>query len=64
MAAGVAKRLWEMTDLVEMLEAWRRVSALATDCPPKGPAFLVMPVPAAHVVSVVVMASVSLEGVR
>ncbi len=22
MAAGVAKRLWEMTDLVEMLEAW------------------------------------------
>jgi len=22
MAAGVAKRLWEMTDLVEMIEAW------------------------------------------
>jgi hypothetical protein len=22
MAAGVTKRLWEMTDLVEMLEAW------------------------------------------
>jgi hypothetical protein len=22
MAAGVTKRLWEMTDIVDMLEAW------------------------------------------
>ena len=28
MAAGVAKRLWEMTDLVEMLEAWEESGKL------------------------------------
>jgi hypothetical protein len=25
MAAGITKRLWEMKDLVEMLEAWESV---------------------------------------
>jgi hypothetical protein len=29
MAAGVTKRLWEMTDLVEMLEAWEESGRLA-----------------------------------
>jgi len=28
MAAGVAKRLWEMTDLVEMIEAWEESGKL------------------------------------
>jgi hypothetical protein len=27
MAAGVTKRLWEMSDVVEMLEAWEAVQA-------------------------------------
>jgi hypothetical protein len=27
MAAGVTKRLWEMKDVVEMLEAWEAVQA-------------------------------------
>jgi hypothetical protein len=30
MAARVTKRLWEMTDLVEMLEAWEDSGRLAT----------------------------------
>ena len=29
MAAGVTKRLWEMTDLVEMVEAWEESGKLA-----------------------------------
>jgi len=29
MAAGATKRLWEMTDLVEMLEAWEESGKLA-----------------------------------
>jgi hypothetical protein len=29
MAAGVTKRFWEMTDLVEMLEAWEESGRLA-----------------------------------
>jgi hypothetical protein len=28
MAAGVTKRLWEMTDLVEMIEAWEESGKL------------------------------------
>jgi hypothetical protein len=28
MAAGVTKRLWEMTDLIEMLEAWEESGRL------------------------------------
>jgi hypothetical protein len=30
MAAGVAKQLWEMKDVVEMLEAWEAVQARAS----------------------------------
>jgi hypothetical protein len=26
MAAGVSKRLWEMSDLVDVLEAWEAIS--------------------------------------
>ena len=29
MAAGVTKRLWEMSDVVEMLEAWEAVQSRA-----------------------------------
>jgi hypothetical protein len=29
MAAGVTKRLWEMSDLVEMVEAWEESGKLA-----------------------------------
>ncbi len=29
MPAGVTKRLWEMTDLVEMVEAWEEAGRLA-----------------------------------
>jgi hypothetical protein len=29
MATGVTKRLWEMTDLVEMVEAWEESGRLA-----------------------------------
>ena len=29
LAAGVTKRLWEMTDVIEMLEAWEAVAAKA-----------------------------------
>jgi hypothetical protein len=29
MSAGVTKRLWEMTNLVEMLEAWEESGTLA-----------------------------------
>jgi hypothetical protein len=29
MAAGATKRLWEMTDLVEMVEAWEQSGKLA-----------------------------------
>jgi len=29
MSAGVTKRLWEMTDLVEMVEAWEESGKLA-----------------------------------
>ena len=31
MAAGVTKRLWEMSDVVEMLEAWEAVQTRALD---------------------------------
>jgi IS1 family transposase len=35
MAAGVTKRLWEMTDVVEMLEAWEQAGLQASQAPSK-----------------------------
>ena len=29
MAAGVSKRLWEMSDIVDVLEAWEGLAATA-----------------------------------
>jgi len=34
MAAGVTKRLWEMTDLVDVLEAWEARAIMANQTDP------------------------------